>query len=134
MECFAWIYLNQLIDKALQKIFSTFENSRSIACKLNLLQSHFKHYPTINILVQLYTYSSGYTQYFPFLSSDFFNKIPPVIIWEKIRNDIFQIDTLIKWFSLVCCKIVRFTYWLFKKFVIILISFSSTSTLFFFTH
>ena len=37
-----------LIDKALQKIFLTLENSQSIP---GLLQSHLKHYPTINILV-----------------------------------------------------------------------------------
>ena len=47
-ECFAWLYLDQLIDKAVQKIFLTFENSQSIP---GLLQNQLKHYPTINILV-----------------------------------------------------------------------------------
>ena len=40
--------LDQLIDKDLQKIFLTFENSQSIP---GLVRSHSKHYPNINILV-----------------------------------------------------------------------------------
>ena len=77
----------------------------------------------------------GLTQYFAFLFSVFLTKRILLSLDRKLALIFFKLVLLlIKRFSLVCYKIAKFAYRLFEKSTILLISFSSTSILFFFTH